>query len=296
MSDSNIHSYITFGWVATIIGLLLFGALGNSYVSAGYQSAYYAVKCGQQNPESPFASEYSVAHQAKLIEKFEASQSLKGRDWCDLAAQQSMAEDTKWMLWIAVIGANTSMLGTAFLAWTIMQNRQAIAIANKSIEVGRAQTRSYLTVKSARFKTFPHDCWFVFEIENNGLSQARDVELSVFISSQFSLNGGFEFPGQMRGKSFANLHYGSISASTIMPHEFQFHQDEAQTKSEEVLFERIRDHHWFVIDLRINWKDVFGNSDSDSFKLKSDHPIQTVHEDDFTYGSGTMSLSKIPNS
>jgi hypothetical protein len=90
MSEGDGHGYITFGWIATIIGLLLFGALGNSYLSSKHQSSYYIAKCAAEHPDSPFATSYFSPAENKKISQHSNDKLPNQPDWCDLAAQQSV--------------------------------------------------------------------------------------------------------------------------------------------------------------------------------------------------------------
>ncbi|TPI37611.1 hypothetical protein FJW07_17725 [Mesorhizobium sp. B3-1-9] len=135
MHDGGGHDYITFGWIATIIGLLLFGALGQSYTTSKHQSSYYAQRCAQQYPDSPFAAA-NIHSSAGKPEAQPADNSQKAQpDWCDLAAQQSVAEDTKGMHWAAWGGLVFTAIGIFFIWRTLSANTKAVEQAKRSADI-----------------------------------------------------------------------------------------------------------------------------------------------------------------
>ncbi|WP_181172930.1 hypothetical protein [Mesorhizobium sp. B2-7-3] len=152
MPDGGRHDYVTFGWIATIIGLLLFGALGQSYTTSKHQSSYYAQRCAQQYPDSPFAA----ASVHPFTGKPEAQPPDNGQnaqpDWCDLAAQQSVAEDTTGMHWASWAGVVFTVIGIFFIWRTLNANTAAVEQARTANDIaGRsneAQLRAYLAVQS----------------------------------------------------------------------------------------------------------------------------------------------------
>ncbi|RWM96179.1 MAG: hypothetical protein EOR86_13300 [Mesorhizobium sp.] len=144
MNDGGGHDYITFGWIATIIGLLLFAAIDRSHGPGFHQSSYYEMRCAQQYPDSPFGT-------GKAAQPSTAG-SQGQPDWCDLAAQQSVAEDTAGMHWAAWAGVLFTGFGIFFVWRTLNANNAAVAQARDANKIAReafqAQLRAYLLVKS----------------------------------------------------------------------------------------------------------------------------------------------------
>lgn len=135
LSGGNQHAYITFGWVATIIGLLIFGALLNSSKSGEYQSSYYAKKCGELHPNSPFG----VSKGALGAESTHAKDQGTSPDWCSLAAQQSAAEDSTFASRTAIASIVLTAAGM-FLVWqTLVANQRATNAALDANEIARKQ-------------------------------------------------------------------------------------------------------------------------------------------------------------
>ena len=152
MHDSGGHDYITFGWIATIIGLLLFGALGQSYSTSKHQSSYYAQRCAQQYPDSPLAAS-RIHPSSGEPEAQPADNSQKPQpDWCDLAAQQAVAEDTAGMHWASWAGVVFTVIGIFFIWRTLNANTEAVEQARVANQIARdaneAQLRAYLLVKT----------------------------------------------------------------------------------------------------------------------------------------------------
>jgi hypothetical protein len=152
MSSGDGHGYITFGWVATICYLLLFAAIQHSQRPAIYQSTYYQEKCAGTYPDSPIASIYAVPDHPEP-EPDQSDTELSGQpDWCDLAAQQGMAEDTASMRRVAWFGFFSGVAGIWLLIWTLRENRR---ISEATLEANRiakkafiAQNRPWVSIKS----------------------------------------------------------------------------------------------------------------------------------------------------
>lgn len=141
MYDSNRHGYITFGWVATIIFALLAGAVYHSQYTRIEQSTEYANKCAKQN-QSDAAPSANVASPAGDQETSDGDDSNKRQpDWCDLAAQQSMAESTRGMHWAAWATVAFTGFG-AFLIWRTLLATQDTVIETRRI--GERQVRAYV--------------------------------------------------------------------------------------------------------------------------------------------------------
>jgi hypothetical protein len=150
MSDGNRYDFITFGWIATIIGLLLFGALGSSYRSGEHQSSYYAERCAREHPDSPMASIYPNPAGDKKTDN-DHEELPKQPDWCDLAAQHSVAESTTGMHWAAWAGV-ASGIGGIFIIWqTLVANSAAVAQASRANDIAErtsvAERRAWLDVE-----------------------------------------------------------------------------------------------------------------------------------------------------
>ncbi len=142
MSDSGEHGYITFGWIATIIGVLLFFAILESKHSDAQKSAEYAYKCAQQYKRSTTPTSNINTLTSDQVEPKSTKIQENKPDWCDLAAQQSMAESTQWMNWAT--WATVIFTGAGiFLIWLTLREAQrttraAIGATNAAITANRA--------------------------------------------------------------------------------------------------------------------------------------------------------------
>lgn len=176
MFSSDGHGYITFGWIATIIGLLLFGALGNSYTSSEYQSSYYKQRCAKIYSDSPFATAYLVPSLPQP-EPSQSNEELPDQpDWCDLAAQQKMAEDTAGMHLAAWAGVMSGLAGVLLLVWTLVETRNSVAVAR---EIGEKQTRAYVGLSKINCgggHPFPT---YTVVIRNSGQSPAKNLRFII---------------------------------------------------------------------------------------------------------------------
>jgi hypothetical protein len=147
MSKSDIHGYITFGWVATIVGLLLFGALGNSYLSSKHQSSYYIAKCAEKHSDSPFATSYFMPADNEKKSKDSDGEFPNQPDWCDLAAQQSVAENTVGLHLAAWSGVLSGFAGIILLILNLAESRAVSVAAIESNALTRLEQRPWVTLR-----------------------------------------------------------------------------------------------------------------------------------------------------
>lgn len=192
MSSGDGHSYITFGWIATICFLLLFAAMENSQRRTVYQSTYYQKQCAQNHPSSPFGSAYGITS-LKQPESAQSDRELRNQpDWCDLAAQQSVAEDTASMRLIAWFGFFSGVAGVTLLIWTLVETRNSVAVTR---EIGEKQTRCYVSLEQATVEVCGLYPMVRFWLKNYGQSPA----LAVTSSIQTSVRAGL--PIELRWES-----------------------------------------------------------------------------------------------
>ena len=147
MYDSHRHGYLTLGWIATIVGVLVFFAVLESKYSTAQKSAEYAYKCAEQNQRKTSPSPDVATTPGNVEEADSAEENQSDPNWCDLAAQQSMAESTYAMniaAWATVIFTGVG----AFLIWrTLLATQDAVFETRR---IGEAQTRAYVHVESAK--------------------------------------------------------------------------------------------------------------------------------------------------
>ncbi|WP_376704641.1 hypothetical protein RQ479_07760 [Mesorhizobium sp. ISC25] len=141
------YDFITFGWIATIIGLLLFGSLLDSQKSIENQSSYYARKCAARYSDSPFSTTY--VHPKSSNQKTEKANdsSETNTDWCDLAAQQSVAEDTTSMYRINLFGLIASGVGIFFIWRTLKANQFATKAAIQAANTATAAANAAIAAE-----------------------------------------------------------------------------------------------------------------------------------------------------
>ncbi|MCB1465246.1 MAG: hypothetical protein KDJ90_23155 [Nitratireductor sp.] len=190
MFGSGEHGYITFGWIATISFLLLFAAVQDSQRPGVYQSQYYEQKCAQQYPDSPLGSAHLHKHGA-TPEKEKSDKELSAQpDWCDLAAQQRMSEDTASMRRVAWLGFFSGIAGIALLLWTFSATREQAAAAIDANEIAREsnerQLRAYVYFDSRDFVPLflneeseePTDFRFKIIVKNTGQTPAHLIMMA----------------------------------------------------------------------------------------------------------------------
>lgn len=175
MHDSNRHGYITFGWVATILLALVAGAVYNSQYTRIEQSAEYANKCTEQNQTgtAPSANVASATGDQKTSDGDDSDK--RQPDWCDLAAQQSMAESTRGMHWAAWATVSFTGFG-AFLIWRTLLATQDTVIETRRI--GERQVRAYVGVTDLSIQgTDTKNPTVRIKIKNAGQSPAYKVTI-----------------------------------------------------------------------------------------------------------------------
>jgi hypothetical protein len=175
MYDSNRHGYITFGWVATILLALFAGAVYHSQYTRIEQSAGSANKCAEQN-QAAAAPSANVASPTGDQETSDGDEPDKRQpDWCDLAAQQSMAESTRGMHWAAWATVAFTGFG-AFLIWRTLLATQDTVIETRRI--GERQVRAYVGVTDISIERTDTDSPTVkLKIKNGGQSPAYKIAI-----------------------------------------------------------------------------------------------------------------------
>ena len=187
MPDSNRHGYITFGWIATIVGAVLFFAILNSQYSSAQKSAEYAYKCAEQYKRLTSAPADVAASTGHQEGDNRTDKDQPDTDWCDLAAQQSMAESTYSMniaAWATVIFTGVG----AFLIWrTLIATQDTVAETRR---IGEAQVRAYLGVERIELSRLrpkrghPANFKVEFHIKNFGQSMAKAVSVKTWASAR----------------------------------------------------------------------------------------------------------------
>ncbi|WP_417434246.1 hypothetical protein [Hoeflea sp.] len=130
--------------------LLLFGMLVDSKKSNEYQSAYYQQKCTEQglNPAQKTLS--SDAADEQIIASGNDSDRENEPNWCDLAAQQSVAEDATIASRTGIMGIVISAIGLTMLYLTLAETRNATTAVVRSNEsfilASNAQLRPYVFI------------------------------------------------------------------------------------------------------------------------------------------------------
>tara|TARA_R110002124_G_scaffold96444_2_gene241223 strand:+ start:658 stop:1293 length:636 start_codon:yes stop_codon:yes gene_type:complete len=91
-----------------------------------------------------------------------------------------MAEWALAVVLLTVAGLIVSVLGVVVVGWTLHETRQVTVVTR---EIGQAQTRGYISIKSGRFQTHNDVAWVSLELGNTGQTpiMACDVTLSLFV-------------------------------------------------------------------------------------------------------------------
>lgn len=264
MYDGDRHGYITFGWVATIIGVLLFFAILESKHSDAQKSAEYAYKCAEQHKSyTPPAADVTT-HPGDAIEADSAKDEQADTDWCDLAAQQSMAESTNWMNWAAWAGVIFTVAGV-FLVWrTLIATQDTVAVTRK---IGEAQTRAYLSVLDFESEVTGNPepkITVKITLKNFGQTPARNVRFNVAWAS-----GPPPFPAELHKKVITDADgRGSIGPGMeffagVATHVFS---EKDKTMSHDEIGKILDGKSKFWIFGVIEYDDVFGSEHRTRFR------------------------------
>ena len=173
MFSGNGHEYITFGWIATIILALIAGSIYHSQYTRIQQSSEYADKCAAQYHDRLSGLNASPSEKKTS----DSNQKYEGQpDWCDLAAQHSMAESTRGLHWAAWATVLFTGVG-AFLIWqTLLTTQQTV---RETRRIGEAQTRAYVIVSDVDGERVENDNVLEVkaQIENCGQTPAKNLRV-----------------------------------------------------------------------------------------------------------------------
>jgi len=259
MSRSNGHEYITFGWIATIILALIAGSIYHSQYTSIQQSSEYADKCATKYRE--FISSINATTSGQKTSH--GNQNNEGElDWCDLAAQHSMAESTRGLHWAAWATVGFTGFG-AFLRWqTLIATQQTVKVTR---EIGQAQTRAYLGMDTASENLIKIDnpkignrVCVKFCLKNFGNSPAKNFRYAAMCKFQeHPINSSgihTAIPKDDSGVSKANVH-----ASGIMTCE-AFTEEPLESGNAKILVGNGNKRLYLIA--RVDYTDVF---DQDQF-------------------------------
>jgi hypothetical protein len=271
-----------------VVGLLNFGSVlakGTQQESATKQYPY-ATEQQQQAPyqiESwhPFfvdwlsakfgvtgCGPYSVDRLGYSKERNESTYN----DTCDLDAQESVANSTRWLLLIALLQTVLAIVGTLLVWRSLKLNRDAVSAAIDSNTIasnmGKAQTRAYLTCTNFEFG-FRDDLIQVrVTIDNTGASPAKGIQLGGDIRYVTTIFEADKTPRKIVHRAFFNDQpCGDISGGgegcgviLLIPK-----TDDIKT------FKALLKHcDWLYAECQISWMDVFGDPQIACFSCGTD--------------------------
>jgi hypothetical protein len=194
MSTGDGHGYITFGWIGTIVGLLLFGALAKSYNSSEYYGSKYSQKCAEQHKaEAPSSPNITPATGDQKAGNGD-NQENPDTNWCDLAAQYHMAESAMWanraawssfaftvvgvfLVWRTLVEANkTTRAAIAGAVAAELATTEARAANRIAREISEAQTRPWICFKDIQINNASN-------ISVDGVDVGRGYQINVFFEN-----------------------------------------------------------------------------------------------------------------
>jgi hypothetical protein len=196
MSTDDGHGYITFGWIGTIVGLLLFGALAKSYNSSEYYGSKYSQKCAEQHKAEALSSPQH--HTRDQEAGNDDNQEKPNTNWCDLAAQYHMAESAMWanraawssfaftvvgvfLVWRTLVEANkTTRAAIAGAVAAELATTEARAANRIAREISEAQTRPWICFKDIQINNASN-------ISVDGVDLGRGYQINCFLRTMGKL-------------------------------------------------------------------------------------------------------------
>ena len=141
----------------------------------------------QQKPVPPNVN-------VRILEEPEQSESDKRRqketeqrEKEDLAAQQAMADGTKWLVWVSIAQVALAFLGTIAILCSLALSRKAIETAIEanaiSQKIGGLQVRAYMTIEGFEVVAAPSGTpQYSVRIKNTGQSPSYSVSVQAVAS------------------------------------------------------------------------------------------------------------------
>jgi hypothetical protein len=278
MHDSVRHGYITFGWVATIVCVLLFGLLGKSYVTSEYNSSYYAEKCAGQYHDSSSPLSSVTPSSSDFETRKPKTEKENEPNWCDLAAQHSVAESTIWTKWAAWTSVIFTAIGV-FLIWrTLIEagktTNAAISASNaawdtlqETKKIGAAQTRAFLNCKGGEFKFTDRTIEFLIDVENFGSTPSKSMNIKAALSAMyFTTKDGLPESNRIALDEQETI-FGVIPARGSKKVFIVWPRGSGRVEDFDLM---ISVGHGFILDLLLDWEDVFGERQRAVFFVRED--------------------------
>lgn len=168
----------------------------------------------------------------KTVDRIGYAEEIGQEDYytaCDLDAQESVANSTRWLLLIALFQTALGVVGTILVWRTLIFNRKAIETADQAIavtrEIGEAQVRAYIgvTIKAGPNQPSQMQAGQTPEIRititNHGSSPAKRMRVMgvIFLADEPPRPGSinFQWPDPERADSETTLASGRDSFTTL---------------------------------------------------------------------------------
>lgn len=284
MSDGNWYSKPEF---IVLVSTVLVGAfvifLKSGYgpsqrPNQWYEASQYADRANQRIAVECLQEE--VAARLKCANEIEATYREQHTSERDLSAQQYMAI-WAFLMAVASIGALAiTWIGIVYIRRTLDQTIAATEAAQSAVqvtrEIGEAQVRAYITIKSCEiiFNKDENVASFNFEVENTGQSPAMKVRVPFRAFLKVPGQNDATYDGYIRAP-----HIGSGQTHWIG---LKLREEDFPALSTTLGWEKI---DWLHINVVVSYRDVFKQSHSRGrvFALK-----------DFEIGGESSSLSMRP--
>ena len=208
MSNGYRDGTVLFGFAlgaSLCLNAFLWLPVGYKWFSENTRShkyEYAAERCAQQHPEYALGSLPVLDGNEAQPAPAQQGQGEKGQDapegqqpdWCDLAAQQSMADSTVWIMVAALVGIVLTVVGVGLIWRTLFYTRETLKEAQSATEaaleaeqttrkVGIFQLRAYVNIYKVRMLRFnPGEIFTVqCELRNDGQTPANNIRFAASI-------------------------------------------------------------------------------------------------------------------
>lgn len=178
-----------------------------AYEKCAEQQLNYAKPPAVPNSESPEIIESQKSSPSDRSSNEPENEKYTEPNWCDLAAQQSMANSTRWAMYAAWVAAVFTVIGIAlifgtlyFTARTLDEARDTTKAAKDTIvateKAAKRQLRAYVSVEKSHLEVKDDNTFeVVITMLNSGQTPAKSVRTWFSIHPRILPTGEFEgFP------------------------------------------------------------------------------------------------------
>ena len=230
-------------------------------VSEYYARQYDPAKSNEEIAE--LCARYSGVRNTECVVKAVEAREKWEKERRDLNAQEWMAWWAGWMTIVTGIGALAAIGALVWLRWTWSETRRA---ANISEQIGRDNSRAYVTIESAKYETTNSGVFISFSVKNIGRTAARFVRIKGTIGFGVPLITGVKYV-RSDFDAFCGVAEPNSKASG---HTLIFYADigDGSVDDSHIALNQTGDIH-----CRLLWDDIFGDEHDEIHLLTRHNPL-----------------------